>query len=317
MPIPSFQNILLPLLENTNGKNEVRLNDAIEELENHFQLTEEERKELLPSGNAVKFKNRVRFARLYLIKAGLLESPKRGYVKITKDGKETIKENLEKIDLKYLEKFPAYQEFKNKLKKTQEEKRKGKTSSNGNSTDTGNNDTEEQTTEENFEYAYEKLKEETAIELKDKIESSSWGFFEQLVIDLLLKMGYGGSRKDAGKAFAKTNDEGIDGIIKEDKLGLDIIYVQAKKWDSERSVSRPEIQKFAGALQGQRAKKGIFITTAKFTKGAIEYTKVIDSKIVLIDGDELVDLMMDNNLGVSIIASYHVKKIDTDYFIEE
>ena len=174
-------------------------------------------------------------------------------------------------------------------------------SSNGEDTIVSSNKTEEQTTEENFEYAYERLKEETAIELKEKLENSSWIFFEQLVIDLLLKMGYGGSRKDAGKALAKTNDEGIDGIIKEDKLGLDIIYVQAKKWNSNKCVSRPEIQKFAGALQGQRAKKGIFITTAKFTKGAIEYTKVIDSKIVLIDGDELVDLMMDNNLGVYLL----------------
>ncbi len=314
MPIPSFQNILLPLLSHTKDKGVVKLNDVIEELGDYFELTEEEKKQLLPSGNAVIFKNRVRFARLYLIKAGLLESPKRGYVEISSTGEETLKENLDRIDLKYLERFPQYKEFKKKLKQTQKDKRKEKTESSSQRVD---DEMEGQTTEENFEYAYEKLKEETAIELREKIEGSTWSFFENLVIDLLLRMGYGGSRKDAGQAFAKSNDGGIDGIIKEDKLGLDIIYVQAKKWSSDRSVSRPEIQKFAGALQGQRAKKGIFITTAKFTQGAIDYTSIIDSKIVLIDGDQLVELMMENDLGVSTVASYHVKKIDTDYFIEE
>lgn len=317
MPIPNFQEILLPLLKNIGKNEEANLNDATEDLENFFELTEEERKQLLPSGNAIVFKNRVRFARLYLIKAGLLESPKRGFVKITPLGKKTLKEKPDKIDLKYLEKFPMYQDFKAKQKKSQAEKRQSKNQQNGEKDNLISSQADEQTTEESFEFAYEKLKEETALELKEKLENCSWSFFEKLVIDLLLKMGYGGSRKDAGKAFAKTNDEGIDGIIKEDKLGLDIIYVQAKKWSSERSVSRPEIQKFAGALQGQRARKGVFITTARFTKGAIEYTQIIDSKIVLIDGDELVDLMLENNLGVSTVASYHVKKIDIDYFIEE
>lgn len=314
MPIPSFNLILYPFLQNIGKHGEVNMNVSIEELEDHFGLTVEERKQLLPSGNAVVFKNRVRFARLHLIKAGLIESKQRGFVNITDAGKKVINENPNFDNVKYLEKFPSYQEFKSKLKKNQAEKKKLKDDENNKSLEEA---VDNQTNEEAFEFAYEKLKEETSLELKEKLENCTWGFFEKLVIDLLLRMGYGGSRKDAGKAFAKTNDEGIDGIIKEDKLGLDIIYVQAKKWNSDRTVSRPEIQKFAGALQGQRARKGIFITTARFTKGAVDYTKVIDTKIVLIDGDELVDLMMENNLGVSVLSTYEVKKIDIDYFIED
>ncbi len=316
MPIPNFQKIFLPLLKETNIEDEISMNSAIEKVEDFFELTEEERKRLLPSGNAIIFKNRVRFARLYLIKAGLIESKRRGYINITLKGKEVLKSNPKEINLKYLEQFPEYLEFKNKLKKNQEEKRKNKKDSNAeliNNTELDN----EQTTEETLEYAFDKLQKETASDLSEKINNCTWSFFEKLVIDLLLKMGYGGSRKDAGQAFTKSNDEGIDGIIKEDKLGLDIIYVQAKKWQKGNTVGRPEIQKFAGALQGQRAKKGIFITTSNFSKGAYEYTKVIDSKIVLIDGIELAELMMANNLGVSTENIYELKKVDTDYFIEE
>lgn len=318
MPIPNFQKILLPLLKETNIDGEISMNEAIEKVEDFFNLTDEERKRLLPSGNAIIFKNRVRFARLYLIKAELIESKQRGFVNITTRGKEVLESKPDNIDLKFLEQFPEYMEFKNKLKKNQEEKRKNKKEDISEPNfDNESYSINEQTTEEVLEYAFEKLQKETASDLSEKINNCSWSFFEKLVIDLLLKMGYGGSRKDAGQAFAKSNDEGIDGIIKEDKLGLDIIYVQAKKWQKGNTVGRPEIQKFAGALQGQRAKKGIFITTSNFSKGAYEYTKVIDSKIVLIDGIELAELMMSNNLGVSTENIYELKKIDTDYFIEE
>ena len=294
------------------------MNDAIEKVEDFFELTDEERKRLLPSGNAIIFKNRVRFARLYLIKAQLIESKRRGFVNITDRGKEVLNKNPKEIDLKFLEQFPEYLDFKNQLKKNQEAKRKNKIEvHNEPDFESGTDLLSEQTTEEVLEYAFEKLQKDTAAELSNKINECSWSFFEKLVIDLLLKMGYGGSRKDAGQAFAKSNDEGIDGIIKEDKLGLDIIYVQAKKWQVGNTVGRPEIQKFAGALQGQRAKKGIFITTSSFSKGAYEYTKVIESKIVLIDGIELAELMISNNLGVSTESTYELKKIDIDYFIEE
>ena len=169
--------------------------------------------------------------------------------------------------------------------------------------------------EETLETSYQELQESLASYLLQAIKDCSPDFFERLVVDVLIKMGYGGSRKEAGKAIGRTGDEGIDGIIKEDKLGLDIIYIQAKRW--EANVGRPEIQKFAGALQGQRARKGIFITTSSFSKDALDYVKNIESKIILIDGERLAELMIEHNVGVSPVASYDVKKIDSDYFIED
>ncbi|NIS54245.1 MAG: restriction endonuclease, partial [Phycisphaerae bacterium] len=171
------------------------------------------------------------------------------------------------------------------------------------------------TPEEILELAYQKMRDDLTDKLLNTIKTCSPSFFERLVIDLLLNMGYGGTRKDAGKAIGKTGDGGIDGIIKEDRFGLDIIYIQAKRW--EASVGRPEIQKFAGALQGQRARKGIFITTSNFTKEAEQYVSNIDSKIILIDGDYLAQLMIDHNVGVHTSSSYEIKGIDSDYFTEE
>lgn len=179
-------------------------------------------------------------------------------------------------------------------------------------------ETEEITTytpEEALESAYQRLRDDLAIELLQQIKSSSPSLFEKLVVELLVKMGYGGSRHDAGKAIGKSGDEGIDGIIKEDRLGLDIIYIQAKRW--ENTVGRPDIQKFAGALEGQRARKGIMITTSSFSQDAYDYVSRINSKIVLIDGKRLAQLMIDNNLGVNSLATYDIKRIDSDYFTEE
>jgi len=156
------------------------------------------------------------------------------------------------------------------------------------------------------------LRQELELELLDQLKAATPAFFEQVVIDLLVAMGYGGSRQDAGRAIGKSGDGGIDGIIKEDKLGLDVIYVQAKRW--ENVVGRPEIQKFAGALQGHRSNKGVFITTSSFTKEAIDYARIINSKIILLDGKELTSLMIDHNVGVSTVGLYELKKIDTDYF---
>ncbi len=173
----------------------------------------------------------------------------------------------------------------------------------------------EATPEETLETAYQRLRDDLSIELLQQIKNSSPSQFEKLVVELLVKMGYGGSRHDAGKAIGKSGDEGIDGIIKEDRLGLDIIYIQAKRWDN--TVGRPEVQKFAGALQGQRARKGIMITTSTFSQDAYDYASRIDSKIVLIDGKRLAQLMIDNNLGVSTLSTYEIKRIDSDYFTEE
>jgi restriction system protein len=291
--IPDYQKIMLPLLKYAEDGQEHHIRDAIEQLADEFKLSEDERRELLQSGQRAVFDSRVSWARTYLKKAGLIESTKRGYLKITERGLKVLKDGPTEIDAKYLERFPEFVQFKTtKVVKD-----------------------EESTPEELMEIGSQKLQKELASELLDRIKKCSPTFFEKLVVELLVKMGYGGSRADAGKAIGRTGDEGIDGIIKEDKLGLDIIYIQAKKWENQ--VSRPEIQKFAGALQGQRARKGIFITTSTFLDTAIEYVSKIDNKIILINGERLAQLMIENDIGVSKIAEYNIKKIDTDYFSEE
>ncbi len=296
MPIP-FQQIMLPLLKELKNGEEKSTADIRTKLQNHFKLSEEEAKKLLPSGgNRSIFSNRVNWAKTYLKKAGLIDYPQRSYARITKTGKEVLNENLSEITFDYLKKFPEFLEFLNlNSKKEQQEE----LSSN-------------ETPLEQLDMAYTMLKDELKKELLENVRKSSYFFFEQIIVDLLINLGYGGSKKEAGKAFKTTKDEGIDGVIKEDKLGLDLIYTQAKKW--EACIGRPEIQKFAGALQGKKAKKGIFVTTSYFSNDAIEYVKTIDSKIILIDGDSLVEYMIDTNTGVNTTSKYEVKKIDEDYF---
>lgn len=213
-----------------------------------------------------------------------------------------MKDSPPKIDVKFLEQFPEFIAFQNSSKNIP------------NSLSRSDDAFKDSTPEEEIELAYQGLKNLLAEELLTRILSCSPVFFEQLVVDLLVKMGYGGSRKDAGERIGKSGDEGIDGIIKEDRLGLDAIYIQAKRWQG--SVGRPEIQKFVGALQGQRAKKGVFITTSGYTADALDYIKMTDAKVVLIDGSQLANLMIEFDLGVSVSSSYIVKKIDSDYFEE-
>ncbi len=303
--IPSYQTIMLPLLKVVQNGKEYRLNDVVELLANKFKLTEEERKELLPSGQTFLFGNRVGWARTYLKKSGLLASPRRGHITITPRGLEILKQNPKEINVSFLKQFPEFLEFQN-LKKED------------NSSEERNSHTEDvfQTPEEILEDSYQNIRKALAQELLDRISKLSPTFFERLVVELLVKMGYGGSMKDAGKAIGKSGDEGIDGTIKEDKLGLDIIYIQAKRWQVGNVVGRPEIHKFVGALAGQGAKKGIFITTSSFTKDALEFVPRNETKIVLIDGYRLAQLMIDYNLGVATQHTYEVKKIDSDYFEE-
>ena len=302
MTIPDYQSIMLPLLKFAGDGAEHSLRETIEALADEFDLADEERKELLPSGQQATFDNRVGWARTYLKKAGLLKSTRRGYYQITERGMKIQKQNPPAITTSFLRQFPEFVEFQ-RPRKTRVDK----------ATEEGVSET--QTPEEEIETAYQRVRQGLATELLQTIKDCSPAFFERLVVDLLVKMGYGGTRKDAGQAVGRSGDGGIDGIIKEDRLGLDIVYIQAKRWDS--SVGRPEIQKFAGALQGQRARKGIFITTADFTQVARDYVSRIDSKIVLIDGDTLAQLMIDYNIGVTAVASYELKRVDSDYFIEE
>jgi len=304
MAIPDYQSCMLPLLEFLGDQNEHSLRETIDHLATYFKLTTDELKQLLPSGQQAVFDNRVTWARTYLKQAGLLEPTRRGYFQITPRGLEVLKQKPEKINVKFLEQFKEFRDFRQRKRKPQN-KIKGH-----------NYEEIEKTPAEALEAAYENLREDIAKELLQQIKKCPPSLFERIVVELLVKMGYGGSRKDAGQAIGRSGDEGIDGIIKEDKLGLDIIYIQAKRWE-KNTVSRPEIQKFAGALQGQRARKGIFITTSNFSKEAIEYVSKIDTKIILIDGDQLAQYMIDNNVGVSPVAIYEVKKIDLDYFTDE
>ncbi len=295
---------MLPLLTSLKDGKEHGFRELVESLAIQFQLTPENRKELLPSRKQPTFDNRVGWARTYLGKAGLLESPKRSVVQITPRGEQTLATNLRKINIKYLLQFDEFIEFRNK-----------KSDASGQTTPVSVSvvvDTE--TPEESLEGAYQTLRDNLSDELLTTIKRCSPAFFERLVVDVIVSMGYGGSRREAGRAIGGTGDDGIDGIINEDRLGLDSIYLQAKRWDG--TVGRPEIQKFAGALQGYRARKGIFITTSSFTKDAQEYTSRIDSKIVLIDGQRLASLMIDHNVGVTSEALYEVKRTDSDYFSE-
>ena len=301
MAIPDYQSIMLPLLYFAADGHEHSLREAIEGLAEKLDLTEAEKKELLPSGQQSTFDNRVAWSRTYLNKAQLLESTRRGYFRITQRGREVLSKNPEKINVKFLEQFPEFLEFRAKRREPEETVKTVQAEA-------------LQTPGELLETAYQKLREDLSVELLNIVKECSPAFFERLVIDLLVKMGYGGTRKEAGKAMGRSGDEGIDGIINEDRLGLDVIYVQAKRWQAP--VGRPEIQKFAGALQGHRARKGIFITTSSFTRDAEEYVYKIDSKIVLIDGEQLGQLMIDNNVGVASVASFETKRIDSDYFIE-
>ncbi len=230
-------------------------------------------------------------------------TPRRGYFQITDRGHSVLKENPPAINQKYLERFPEFVQFKTIRREKPEEN--------------GSEEPElalRQTPHEALETAYERLRSELAAEILISTKTTDPTMFENIVVELLVKMGYGGSRKDAGRAIGRSGDEGIDGIIKEDHLGLDNIYIQAKRW--EATVGRPEIQKFAGALQGQRARKGIFITTSDFTRDALDFVSRIDSKIILIDGATLSKLMIDFGIGVTTVASYNVKKIDSDYFTD-
>jgi restriction system protein len=299
--IPDYQTIMLPLLQMASDGRERELREATDNLADQFSLTDEERNEMLPSGNQLLFANRVNWARTYLKQAGLLTNPRRGAFKITDSGQTLVKENPTKIDVKLLERYSSFLEFRNRRRD-----REFLTTQPAIESD--------DTPEDSLAVAYRKLRGDLEAELLQQVKESSPSFFERVVVDLLVKMGYGGSREDAGRAIGRSGDGGIDGIIDEDRLGLDVVYIQAKRWDS--TVGRPEIQRFAGALQGQRARKGVFITTSSFSQDAEEYASRIESRIVLIDGARLSRLMVDHNIGVSVTGIYEIKKIDLDYFTE-
>jgi restriction system protein len=302
MPVPDFQTIMLPLLKSLQDRQEHDYRGLIDSLAVHFQLTPEEREEVLPSGRARSFDNRVGWACTHLKKAGLIEAPRRAVFRILPRGENVLATHPTEINNKFLSQFEEFIEFRAKKNDVAGQITPAAITA------------ETETPEVALEIAYQTLRDNLSDELLTTIKGCSPAFFEKLVVDVIVSMGYGGSRREAGRAVGGTGDDGIDGIINEDRLGLDNIYLQAKRW--EGTVGRPEIQKFAGALQGYRARKGIFITTSSFTRDAQEYTSRIESKIVLIDGQRLANLMIDHNVGVTSEAVYEVKRTDSDYFSE-
>ncbi|MGF7114661.1 restriction system protein [Pseudomonas laurylsulfatiphila] len=302
MAIPDFQSVMRPVLAVVADGLPISLKALREQVIEQFQLSEVERHEMLPSGRQTVINNRIGWARTYLNKAGLLSIPSKGLVQITERGREALQTGPQRITVGWLKRFPEFSAFHgarpdNDAPSVQAEP------------------VDDITPDEQLAQAHQALLQSLADELLAQVRGASPTFFEQLVVDLMIAMGYGGSRKEAGRATQQTNDDGIDGIIKEDKLGLDVIYLQAKRWSN--TVHRPEIDKFIGALTRQRARKGVFITTSEFSAGAREAALGLDIKVVLIDGVELARLMVENNLGCSVKQVYEIKHIDSDYFTED
>lgn len=303
MAVPDFQSFFKPLLELAADGQEHSIAEARETIAQTMALSPKDLAERLPSGTQTKFDNRVAWAKSYFLQAKVLSAPRRAIFRITERGKELLAQGHERIDIKVLSQFPEFVEFHTAGRESHPEQG-------------GEPPTEPAATpEEVLQRAHQSMRTERASELLARVKDNSPAFFERLVVDLMVAMGYGGSIADAGKSIGQTGDEGVDGIIKEDRLGLDVVYLQAKRW--EGTVGRPEIQKFVGALSGKRARKGVFITTGRFSDDAIAYAERIEQKVILIDGRGLADHMIDFDIGTSTVGTYHVKRVDSDYFAEE
>jgi restriction system protein len=294
---------MLPLLELVSDGKDHLMKDVAHGLADRFELSEHERRELLPSGQQTIISNRVAWAKAHMKMAGLLENPVRGYIRISEAGRELLDTKPPKINLRLLRKYPSYLDFVRKTPETGSE-------------EGDNHKDESKTPKEVIDSAYKTLRAALAKELLERIRTSSPQFFEKIVVRLLVAMGYGGSLADAGQRIGKSGDGGIDGIIKEDRLGLDVVCIQAKRWES--TVGRPAVQAFVGSMEMYHARKGVLLTTSNFSSDALDYVNRIESKkVVLIDGETLSDLMIDYNIGVSVAETYLVKKVDLDFFNEE
>lgn len=299
MSIPGYQDFMLPLLRAVSDGTQYSIRELTERLADEVGLSEEERREVLPSGQQTVIANRIGWAKTYLKKAGLIENPKRGTVQITPEGLKVLAQNPSIIDNEFLKQYSSFLGFYNKSEE----------------------ETDKQTTEtvktpdEVLESSYRGLRNALVDEVLEQVKACSPVFFERLVVNLLVAMGYGGTLADAGQAIGKSGDGGIDGIIKEDKLGLDVVCIQAKRW--EGTIGRPVVQGFAGSMEGIRARKGVLITTSSFSKEATEYVRNIERKIVLLDGRQLAELMTDHDIGVATARTYTIKKLDLDYFVED
>ncbi len=296
MAIPSYEEMMLPLLTFARDRKEHSLGEALNHIKEEFDLNIEDSSVKLKSGRQTVVENRAGWARTYLKKAGLLESPQRGLFIITERGLQVLRDNPSEITDKYLMQFTEFQDFQKSHKKQKP----------------GTDVNKSKTPMEMLEEGYETLRSTLADDLLSNIAKCSPSFFENLVVELLVAMGYGGSINDAGQTVGKSGDGGIDGIIKEDKLGLDVVYIQAKRWGAP--VGAREIRNFVGALAGQKANKGVFITTSNFSKEAKDYVQNIQQKVILLDGQQLAQLMIDYDIGVSLEKKYQIKRVDHDYF---
>jgi restriction system protein len=303
MPVPDFQSLMLPVLE-VAAEGELAMVEAREKVAARLGLGPADLAELLPSGRQTKFANRIAWAKIFLERAGLVESVRRGVFRVARRGQAVLAERPLRIDILYLRRFPEYLAWR---KESAEAPQEGKEA-----IDLA--ESTKATPEERIEAVHVALTAALRAELLERITGASWQLFEQLVVDLLVAMGYGGGRAEMARAFTKAGDEGLDGIVKEDALGLDVVYVQAKRWARERAVGRPEIQGFVGSLEGARAAKGVFVTTASFSQPARDFVDRVSKRVVLIDGDELAGLLIEHGVAVRIAATYAIKRLDEDYF---
>lgn len=310
MAIPDYQSLMLPLLQFAADGREHTKREAVAALGQQLGLTQEELGVLLPSGRQGLFDNRVAWARSYLKHAGLLDAPRRGVFVITDRGRQLLAEGVTRIDNRVLSRYPEFLDFTSGATRKKDE---------GVVDVVARADERESdlTPDEWIRAGHQQLRETLAAELLQRIGKATPRFFEGLVVDLLVAMGYGGSHEDAARVVGQSGDGGIDGIIKQDRLGLDNIYVQAKRWQPGSTVGRPDVQQFAGALHGRKASKGVFITTSTFSREAVEYARGVQTAIVLIDGKELAELMLDYGIGVSLQETIRLQRVDEDYFVEE
>lgn len=313
MAVPDYQSLMYPALAVLSDGRERALRESRDLIASRLALSDSDLAELIPSGRQTLFANRANWAHVYLKQAGLLRTVRRGIYQITDRGKEALREDPGSIDNAYLRRFPEFLEFLERSLGSGGESESSKPAT----VAPGNEGLDAQTPDEQVREGYRRARGGVAAELLDRVRRASPAFFEQVVVDLLVAMGYGGSHADAASVIGRSGDGGIDGIIKEDKLGLESIYIQAKRWKEGSTVGRPDIQQFAGALQGQKARKGVFITTSSFTREAAEYANAVQATIVLIDGLQVAQLMLDHGVGVSVQENFKLFKVDEDYFVEE
>ena len=301
MSVPSFQQLMLPALQTIGQRyDEISIAGLEEEVGKALRISPEERQVRLPSGNQTLFGNRLNWARSYLSKAGLIELPRRGYCRATDRGRELLAEGLIEIDLGLLERYPEFVAWRSQSKVAEVVD------------DPGIRENAEALIASSFEL----LNTELGRDIVERVHSFSPAFFERLIIDLLVRMGYGGGRAEMGRALGRVGDGGVDGVIKEDELGLDVVYVQAKRLDPDTGVPLREVRDFVGGLEGHRATKGVLVTTSYFPSTAYDFITRVSKRVVLIDGQELANLMIRHRVGIRVKDVYEVRKIDENYFIE-